>query len=70
MTVGELIERLKKERADEEIVFVFDENRFEYFRPQFRPFFHAGPEGFIDEDGFLRVRSVVMVPIKSKNKKG
>ena len=68
MTVGELIERLKKERFDEEVVFVFDEDRFEYYRPEFRPFLHAGPEGFLDEDGFLRVRSIVMIPMKARKK--
>ena len=66
MKVGELIERLQKERPEEEVVFVFDENRFEYYRPEFKPFLHAGPEGFIDEDGFSRVRSVVMIAIKKR----
>jgi len=66
MTVGELIERLKKERSDEEVVFVFDDNRFEYYRPEFRSFLHAGPEDFVDEDGFRRTRSVVMIAIKKR----
>jgi hypothetical protein len=66
MTVGELIEKLKKERDDEEVVFVFDENRFEYYRPEFKSFLHAGPEAFVDEDGFSRVRSVVMIAIKKR----
>ena len=66
MKVGELIEELQKERPEEEVVFVFDDNRFEYYRPEFKPFLHAGPEGFVDEDGFSRVRSVVMIAIKKR----
>ena len=66
MKVGELIEELQKERPEEEVVFVFDDDRFTYYRPEFKPFLHAGPEGFVDKDGFLRVRSVVMIAMKKK----
>ena len=39
MKVAELIERLQKERPEEEVVFVFDDNRFEYYRPEWQTIF-------------------------------
>ena len=67
MKVSELIEKLSKERPEEEVVIIMDDNRSGYYNIEFRPLLHAGPATFIDKDGFQRVRSVVMIPVVKKD---
>ena len=43
MKVSELLEKLSKERPEEEVVIIIDDNRSAYYNIEFRPLLHAGP---------------------------
>jgi hypothetical protein len=65
MRVDEVISRLKQEYPDEEIVFILKEDDKEhYYVVDNKPFLHAGPANFVDEDGNKFSKSVVIVKLK------
>ena len=66
MRVDELIEVLSKERPDEEVMIIMNDNRSVYYNIEQRPLLHAGPIPVIDKDGYQRHRSVVMIPVVKK----
>tara|TARA_R100000353_G_scaffold173581_2_gene140091 strand:+ start:1080 stop:1286 length:207 start_codon:yes stop_codon:yes gene_type:complete len=68
MKVKVLIERLKKENPEEEVVFILDENRSEYHLLEWKPFLHAGPKEFIGKHGNKYFTSVVMIKAKRQKK--
>ncbi len=63
MRVDEVIRQLQREKPDEEVVIVFNDDRTKYYRIEYRPFLHAGPAPFKDEAGNKQVKSVVMIPV-------
>ena len=67
MNIGDLIEYLKKENSDEEVVFVDAGDKeiiiFEVIR---KPLLHAGPMHFYDENGKPFSKSVVIVNLKKR----
>jgi hypothetical protein len=61
MKVKHLIQKLKRENPEEEVVFILDGNRSEYFVLVPLPFLHAGPKKFTDKQGNDYTTSVVMI---------
>jgi len=64
MKVKHLIEKLQRENEEEEVVFIFNDERSEYHVIEHSPFLHAGPSTFIDKQGEAFKSSVVIIPIK------
>lgn len=64
MKVKYLIEKLQRENPDEEVVFIIDGNRSEYYALEWKPFLHAGPKEFIDKQGEKYFTSVVVIKAK------
>jgi len=64
MKVGNVIHRLAREREDEEVVLVFDNDRSKYYIIEELPFLHAGPQEFNLKHGGTHVKSVVAIRIK------
>ena len=64
MRVDEVIERLKNERPDEEVVIVAGNGSSDYKIIDDRPFLHAGPAKFVDKDGKPFSKSVVIIRLK------
>ena len=64
MKVGNVIHRLSREREDEEVVLVFDNDRSKYYIIEELPFLHAGPQEFNLKHGGTHVKSVVAIRIK------
>jgi len=64
MKVKHLIEKLQRENEEEEVVFIFDDERSEYHVIEHRPFLHAGPSIFVDKQDETFTSSVVIIPIK------
>ena len=67
MKIKYLIEKLQRENPEEELVFILDDNRSQYYVVEFKPFLHAGPKKFIDKQGKEYTTSVVMIKAKKYN---
>ena len=68
MKVKVLIERLKRENPEEEVVFIVDGNRSEYYFIDWAPFLHSGPKNFIGKHGDKYFTSVVMIKAEKEKK--
>jgi len=64
MKVQALIDRLKRENPEEEVVFIIDGNRSEYYVIDWAPFLHSGPKKFNAKHGGEYTASVVMIKTK------
>lgn len=71
MNVSRVLKRLQKERRDEELVFIMQDDRGNYYTIDERPFLHGGPRWFLDNEGKPYWKSVVMVRLQEyENPKG
>lgn len=64
MIVSNVMQRLGRERDDEEVVIVFDDNRSKYYVIDEEPFLHAGPAHFNLKHGGTHYKSVVVIRVK------
>jgi hypothetical protein len=64
MKVHNVIQRLQREREDEEVVLIFDDNRAKYYIIEELPFLHGGPRKFKLKHGGTDTKSVVQIRIK------